>query len=185
MAYEKQTWIDGQSPLNAERMNHMEGGIEAAHAGLSSLSKEIAVFGSTPQMYGAVGDGVADDTAAIRRCFEAGGNIVMNGTYLISYDGVIDAPNVRTVRGNAKIILASGATVNNSVLFKLVNATLFEGVEFDLNAQNMGFVILAGDSEIDFTIRNCKMYNLRDDITTSTSCLVHVLSRPSAQVWSS
>lgn len=42
MGYEKQTWIDGKSPINAERMNHMEGGIEAAHAELSSLSEEIA-----------------------------------------------------------------------------------------------------------------------------------------------
>lgn len=30
MAYEKQTWVDGTSPLNAERMNHMEDGIAAA-----------------------------------------------------------------------------------------------------------------------------------------------------------
>lgn len=31
MSYEKQTWIDGVSPLNAERLNHMEEGIFAAH----------------------------------------------------------------------------------------------------------------------------------------------------------
>lgn len=27
MAYTKQTWVDGQSPLNAERMNHIEDGV--------------------------------------------------------------------------------------------------------------------------------------------------------------
>lgn len=30
MAYEKQTWEDGVSPVNAERMNHIEDGIEQA-----------------------------------------------------------------------------------------------------------------------------------------------------------
>lgn len=30
MAYNKQTWVDGVSPLNAERLNHMEDGIFAA-----------------------------------------------------------------------------------------------------------------------------------------------------------
>lgn len=32
MSYEKQTWVDGFSPLNAERMNHMEDGIFASSA---------------------------------------------------------------------------------------------------------------------------------------------------------
>lgn len=27
MAYEKQTWVDNETPINAERMNHMENGI--------------------------------------------------------------------------------------------------------------------------------------------------------------
>lgn len=139
----------------------------------TALSEEIVAYGVTPEMFGAVGDGLTDDTVAIRRCFEVGGHVVMNGTYSISYDGVIDAPNVRTVSGNAKIILTSGATTDNSVLFKLINATLFEGVEFDLNGQNMGFVVMAS-GERDFTIRNVKMYNLRDQITTSVSCLVHI-----------
>lgn len=31
MSYEKQVWTDGVSPLDAERMNHMEQGIATAH----------------------------------------------------------------------------------------------------------------------------------------------------------
>ena len=33
MAYEKQTWEDGVSPVNAERMNHIEDGIAQAGGG--------------------------------------------------------------------------------------------------------------------------------------------------------
>ena len=35
MAYEKQTWVDGVTPLDAAHLNHMEQGI-------SQLSEEIA-----------------------------------------------------------------------------------------------------------------------------------------------
>ena len=38
MAYEKQTWVDGVTPLNAEHLNHMEQGI-------SQLSEEIGNLG--------------------------------------------------------------------------------------------------------------------------------------------
>ena len=33
MSYEKQLWVDGESPLNAERLNHMEDGIAALSGG--------------------------------------------------------------------------------------------------------------------------------------------------------
>lgn len=39
MAYEKQTWIDGQSPLNAERMNHIENGLGALDEEKSSQAE--------------------------------------------------------------------------------------------------------------------------------------------------
>lgn len=31
MSYTKTTWIDGQTPLNAENLNKLEAGVEAAH----------------------------------------------------------------------------------------------------------------------------------------------------------
>lgn len=37
MAYEKQTWINKQTPLDAEHMNHIEEGIAAAHEALANL----------------------------------------------------------------------------------------------------------------------------------------------------
>lgn len=33
MAYEKQTWVDGETIINAERMNHIEDGIESCENG--------------------------------------------------------------------------------------------------------------------------------------------------------
>lgn len=44
MAYEKQTWVDLETPLDAEHMNHIEDGIEANAAGISQLTEEIEEF---------------------------------------------------------------------------------------------------------------------------------------------
>lgn len=41
MSYEKQTWVDGVSPLNAERLNHMEEGIKTLDNGLLSCVKSV------------------------------------------------------------------------------------------------------------------------------------------------
>lgn len=52
MAYEKQTWIDGKSPLNAERLNHIEEGLANLVASVNGVAPdengnvEITVSGS-------------------------------------------------------------------------------------------------------------------------------------------
>ena len=64
MAYEKQTWVDGVTPLDAEHLNHMEQGI-------SQLSEEIAsVKIISYTQFGAALDGVSDDTEAAIACHQ-------------------------------------------------------------------------------------------------------------------
>ena len=48
MAYTKQTWADGTSgntPITAERLNHIEGGIEAAHEAVEELRDSVSQSG--------------------------------------------------------------------------------------------------------------------------------------------
>lgn len=49
---------------------------------IDALNSEIKT--RTPEFYGAVGDGVTDDTTAIQECLNNGGIIVMNNNYLVS-----------------------------------------------------------------------------------------------------
>lgn len=51
MVYEKQTWIDGESPLDAQRMNHMESGIAAAANEISSAAAELKKLYSGGETY--------------------------------------------------------------------------------------------------------------------------------------
>lgn len=65
MSYEKQIWIDGVSPLNAQRMNHMEEGIETAHnQSTVSVDTTLSVEGAAADAK-AVGDAVGVIVSAI------------------------------------------------------------------------------------------------------------------------
>ncbi len=69
MAYEKQTWVDGVTPLNAEHLNHMEEGIgscvqaveleEAVQSALTQ-AKESGEFDGADGQKGADGKNGAD-----------------------------------------------------------------------------------------------------------------------------
>lgn len=41
MAYEKQTWVDGVTPLDAVHLNHMEDGIAEADKAIGQLTEKI------------------------------------------------------------------------------------------------------------------------------------------------
>lgn len=66
MSYEKQTWVNGVTPLDAEHLNHVEEGV-------SRLSEEIIAKQTVINVkaFGATGDGVTDDTAAIQAALDA------------------------------------------------------------------------------------------------------------------
>lgn len=84
MVYEKQTWVDNQTPVDAEHLNHIEDGVAA-------LSEEMA--GQTaPESFGAKGDGVTNDAAAIAQAFASGKNVVFDGTKTYAVGSTITIP---------------------------------------------------------------------------------------------
>jgi len=70
-------------------------------------------LGPTPQSFGAVGDGVADDTAAVRAWAEAGGGVVIRGSrYLI--DPIVVTNETRVWAYGATFIQRSPFAANSS-----------------------------------------------------------------------
>lgn len=63
MGYVKQTWIDKKTPLDAEHMNHIEEGLEAAHKAISEIeipeSPETLQVDDTLTISGAAADAAA------------------------------------------------------------------------------------------------------------------------------
>lgn len=134
---------------------------------------------TAPEVFGAVGDGIHDDTAAIQEALDSGKScVVLTGSYLVNNnknatnvtDGtdssrtalIIDHPVKIIGRPGSKII---GSNDNNPSLdIKYVFAVNAEGVEFDgltIDNQwptfNRHYGIQANSSYL--TIKNCKFYN--------------------------
>ena len=71
MAYTRRNTTDGVTVMNKDLYDNLQDGIEER--------------GITPEMFGAVGDGVHDDTEAIKRALKCKNKIILlRGTYLIS-----------------------------------------------------------------------------------------------------
>lgn len=65
MDYKKQTWVDGETPLDAEHMNHIEDGITAAHEAIKALP-EIPEIPEVPDVDATLSaPGAAADAAVV------------------------------------------------------------------------------------------------------------------------
>ena len=100
----------------------------------------------TPQMYGAIGDGVTDDTSAIRQALNSGMNVIFPfGTYLISDEIDIEPAGVnysqtgRCIDFQKSVILASN---NISYCFR------FKGGAWPNNLRNLTVKNVAFDGTV-------------------------------------
>lgn len=118
-----------------------------------------------PEMYGAYGDGIHDDTNYIQKCFDKNDNVIMPNTYLItnelSYNGHINGC------GSGKIKTNSSNRINGAFIRSNTYLSI-ENMKFDCTS-TVPFLI--GDkSEIynnaihcdggTLTISNCEFHNL-------------------------
>lgn len=142
--------IDGDSSVEAAQARVKADGTtyatlkERLDAGDSQLA-DIAVW-VTPQMFGALGDGVHDDTdafqAAINELREVGGTLyVSRGTYIISAEIYVNL-DLCTSKD-------SGITVN-------------------IQGENAGTTVLINTSETDYIL------NIEQTLNTNTANLLHV-----------
>ena len=70
----------------------------------------VAMTANTPQLFGAVADGVADDTAAIQECLNTYNDVVLPaGTYVISSPLIINRAN-QTMRGLSQDVIIKAKT---------------------------------------------------------------------------
>lgn len=84
MAYTRRNTTDGVTRMNKDLYDNLQDGIEER--------------GVTPEMFGAKGDGITDDTEAVQKCFLSHKNIFLTGKYLVTKSVTID--NQVSVLGN-------------------------------------------------------------------------------------
>lgn len=130
--------------------------------------------------FNAVGDGVADDTAAIQAAINSltnGGSVYLpTGTYKITASLSIDAPNI-TFYGDgfeATTIKATASTfwmlqyTNNADNLNVNNIFFDGGATDEINSQYaIGYTLIANAPEY-VTIQNCKFSNTNNGIVTGS-----------------
>lgn len=113
-----------------------------------SLTSEKLVVGTlnfvTPEMFGAIGDGVTDDTTAINAMLVSGfTNYVFEKTYRIA--STITFPEKSFVEGSGKLIYTGGG---NSPFIRVLSSSCVKGISIE----NLGFSICGQNITVDSCI---------------------------------
>lgn len=126
----------------------------------------------TPEMYGAIGDGVADDTEAIQAAMDAagkkGGTIRLCGNYIISAP-LLYKSNTRLLSEGGVLLYGDSVTVADKVMLKPyssgVENVVIEGVAFDhkgdVYGNNGTSPCVSVNRAKNVTIRNCIFRNVQ------------------------
>lgn len=125
----------------------------------------------TPQMFGAVGDGVADDTQAVKSAIASGSSVFFpKGTYLITESISIDAPVHMFGAGVKRTKIVYGGTdFLFRVLTEFTNYTIIEKMSFESerNDATQSFILCTSQTESwgwggSFALRDFHVHGFND-----------------------
>lgn len=103
----------------------------------------------TPEMFGAKGDGIADDTLALKQAFNTNNPCLLNGVYL--YTETLTCPTALFGKGTLK----HGV---DGVYLSVNDSALISGVNFDGDHHAGSFIRIYNTDSV--LIENCHMYNI-------------------------
>lgn len=146
-----------------------------------AAAASVAGAGASPRDYGAIGDGVSDDTAALNRCLAENRAVDLGGpenTYLVSGELLVQLAGPQVVTGWGATIRA-GTAAN---LMRLRNARhVINGVVFDGGSQDGGVGIIVEETAQHCRIERCSFFDVGGSAvwvkpgahhTTITGCLL-------------
>ena len=138
------------TPLTNTTYWALYGTSNGAIINLQNQINELRAIAVTPEMYGAVGDGLTDDTTAIQNAVNASKLVYMENDYLVT-SGITVPAGVR--------IFGSGNIIVNDYMytFTLAGNNLIEGISFTDNTalENEWAHIYAYEAD-NIVVKNCK-----------------------------
>lgn len=142
MAYTRRQTQDGVTVMNKALYDNLQDGIEQ--------------FGMTPQMFGAIGDGVHDDTESIQKALDNSDCVFFpTGSYLIDSNSInIDGKHLMFDNG-AKIIIGTCETYKNDIIV-ISGSTIIENLYLE-------------------TVVNCKANHLLSFVNTKDCVLSNAI----------
>lgn len=141
----------------------------AKQSDVNNLQEDIANLSVTPQMYGAVGDGAADDTQAIQSALSSGKNVFFPvGTYKVTSSLVV--PYGILLNGVSGLSVIK-TFITNGYVFKSESSNSIESLNIENlkfengNSQDSTTKLAPGNFIYDVTalyMKNCRVYKYYD-----------------------
>lgn len=110
LSYTPKTWVEKKTKIHAEDMTRIEQGIQTVTQAVNELPSSPAASALTPEQFGAVGDGVADDTEALKAAIQAASEqkqpleLTPGATY--RFTEVLNPKDNLTIHGNGAALLS-------------------------------------------------------------------------------
>lgn len=124
MAYQKQTWInlpDRTTPISADRLNHMEDGIEAIDTELENIDTHLTDYVKNTDYASSTTGGVIKASIGQQLVVNSSGELTSRVVAYSSYDNILDTAFI------------SKGTLDNAITGKeLVNKTYVDGLVGDI-----------------------------------------------------
>lgn len=111
LSYTPNLWIEKKTKIHAEDMTRIEQGIQRVTEAVDALpSSPAAASALTPEQFGAVGDGVADDTEALVAAMTAASEkkqpLELKSTATYRFTEVLNPKDSLTIHGNGAALLS-------------------------------------------------------------------------------
>lgn len=112
LSYTPKTWVEKKTKIHAEDMTRIEEGIQTVTQAVKELPSSPAASSNalTPEQFGAVGDGVADDTAALKAAIQAASEkkqpLELKSTATYRFTEVLNPKDNLTIHGNGAALLS-------------------------------------------------------------------------------
>lgn len=112
LSYTPNSWVEKKTKIHAEDMTRIEQGIQTVTQAVNALPSSPAAASSvlTPEQFGAVGDGVANDTEALKAAIQAASEqkqpLELKSTATYRFTEVLNPKDDLTIHGNGAALLS-------------------------------------------------------------------------------
>ncbi len=119
------------------------------------MISDVPLYYTTPEHFGAVGDGVNDDTTALQAAFDSGLDVIFTSGKNYLTTATLTVPtNCKLYGNNAKITAGADMT-------SVIEAAFVSDLEVDGNLHNIQYGIYTSDTSLNARIYNCTVHGLR------------------------
>lgn len=144
----------------------------------NEVDTEIEQKGVSIKTFGAKGDGITDDTSAIRDAFNSDeGNLYFpKGIYKVTAPIVVKAGKTRSVTGETDAVISAHLAAKQN-LFTLYRSMSFKNMEFDFNNGSLQYGIYYQEDIGEISLENLKFRNIIDTNNTLGTIVVYVQAK--------